>query len=146
MKTALHRVLFVGLLLATATIPQAQEAAPDDGPRGDFVNLPKLVRVQVEFIDLAHEQLTELMFGEHTTTNDSVLRKKVGELVAKDQATVVETMICVAKSGQKATTESIKEFIYATEYEPAILPSSVQTTVSGDKAGSPNGDLATGPT
>ena len=36
-----------------------------------------------------------------------------------------------ARSGQKATIEVIREFIYPTEYEPPELPNSVGTTVGG---------------
>ena len=145
MKTARRCVLFVGLLLAAVTIPQAQQATlqtPPEEPGADF----KLVRVQVELIDVAHQQLTELMFGDHTSSNDTELRKKVGELVAKNEATVVETMICVARGGQKAITESIREFIYPTEYEPAAVPVTERTNAAGEKTVAYDKDLATGPT
>lgn len=79
----------------------------------------KQIRVQVEFIDVSHEQLTELMFGEKVAANDSELRKQVAQLVKNGKASIMETMLCVTTSGQKATTESIEEFIYPTEYEPA---------------------------
>ena len=35
------------------------------------------------------------------------------------KAKVMETLLCTGRSGQKSTTESIEEFIYPTEYEPA---------------------------
>lgn len=143
MKTTLRRALAAGLLLATATLIHAQQTAQK--PANPPAESPKMVRVQVEFIDLAHDQLTALMFGERKSTDDTELRKQVGELVAQNKATIVETMICLATSGQKATTESIKEFIYATEYEPAEMPNNVQTGAAGDKAAPVEG-LATGPT
>jgi hypothetical protein len=77
------------------------------------------IRVQAEFIDVSHEQLTELMFGEKVSANDGELRKQVAQLVKDGKASIVETMLCVANSGMKATTESIEELIYPTEYEPA---------------------------
>jgi hypothetical protein len=69
MKTARRCVLFVGLLLAAVTVPQAQQATPQTPPEESVAD-HKLIRVQVEFIDVAHQQLTELMFGDHTSTND----------------------------------------------------------------------------
>ena len=142
MITARRCVLFVGLLLAAITMPHAQECGALPPP-------PRLIRVQVEFIDVAHAQLTALMFGDHTSTNDTELRKQVGELVAKNEATVVETMICTAKcSGsvpQRATTESIREFIYPTEYEPAAVPVTEKTNAGGEKTVAYDKDLATGP-
>jgi hypothetical protein len=143
MKTTLRRALAAGLLLATATLVSGQQ--PAQKPAENPADSPKMVRVQVEFIDVAHEQLTTLLFGERKSTDDTELRKQVGELVAQSKATIVETMICLASDGQKATTESIKEFIYATEYEPAELPNTVQTGASGDKSAPVEG-LATGPT
>lgn len=77
------------------------------------------IRVQVEFIDLSHEQLTELMFGSKPAANDVELRKQVGQLVKDGKAKVMETLLCTGRSRQKSTTESIEEFIYPTEYEPA---------------------------
>lgn len=77
------------------------------------------VRVQVEFIDLSHEQLTELMFGAKPAANDTELRQQVAQLVKDGKAKVMETLLCTGRSRQKSTTESIEEFIYPTEYEPA---------------------------
>lgn len=77
------------------------------------------IRVQVEFIDLSHEQLTELMFGTKPAANDVELRKQLAQLVKDGKAKVMETLLCTGRSGQKSTSESIEEFIYPTEYEPA---------------------------
>ena len=38
---------------------------------------------------------------------------------------MLETMMVVARSGEKATSEGISEFIYPTEYEPPEIPSEV---------------------
>ncbi|MES2995482.1 MAG: hypothetical protein V4733_01600 [Verrucomicrobiota bacterium] len=89
----------------------------------DDDSVPKLVRVQVEFIELAHTKLTELLMNDQPKTADAtVLRMKVQELVSKGDATVVETMIASGRSGEKATGESISEFIYPTEYAEPELP------------------------
>jgi hypothetical protein len=80
---------------------------------------PKQIRVQAEFIEVSHEQFTELMFGEKVAANDAELRKQLAQLVKDGKASIIETMLCVTDSGQKATTESIEEIIYPTEYEPA---------------------------
>src|SRR6478735_9289054 len=107
---------------ALATLSHAQTGTPEYDPLGEFNDLPKQIRVQVEYIDMSHEQLTELMFGDKPAANDGELRKQVAQLVKDGKATIVETMLCVARSGQKATSESIEEFIYPTEYEPASAP------------------------
>lgn len=106
---------FSGVTDAQTKSPSAQEKAV---PTGD---LTKQVRIQVEFIDVSHEQLTELMFGEKVAANDGELRKQVAQLVKDGKATIAETMLCVAQDKQKASTESIEELIYPTEYEPATV-------------------------
>jgi hypothetical protein len=86
-------------------------------------SLPKMIQVQVEFIELPHKALTKLLFlADPKTSDGTALRKKLQEMVEKDEAEVLETQVVVGKNGQKATNESIHEFIYPTEYQPPGLP------------------------
>ena len=83
------------------------------------IHAPKQVQVQVEFVEMPHEVLTTLLFLAKPKSADATnLRQQVQELVAKKEAKVLETQIVVARSGQKATTEAIHEFIYPTEFSP----------------------------
>jgi hypothetical protein len=122
--------LYLGAQETDKVPPPFERAAGDDARQPDpfdpDVNAPKMVRVQVEYIDLSHETLTELLFLADPPSADATpLRKQVQELVKKGEAKVLETMICNARSGEKALAESINEFIYPTEYEPPELPSTV---------------------
>lgn len=90
---------------------------------------PPIIRVQVEFIELSLARYTALVAGPHTSTNDGALRQQVAELVAKGEATIAETLVCATPSGQKGKTESVTEFIYATEYEPAGMHGTVVGTL-----------------
>lgn len=121
-KSLLHGIVAACFSFALATPAHAQTGTPEFDPLGEHDDLPKQIRVQVEFIDVAHEQLTELMFGEKPPANDVELRKQAGQLVKDGKATVMETLLCTARSGEKATSESIEELIYPSEYEPAQLP------------------------
>jgi hypothetical protein len=136
------------LWIAPMPISQAQTGTPEFDPLGEHDDLPKQIRVQVEFIDVSHTQLTELLFGEKAPANDVDLRKEVAQLVKDGKATILETMLCTARSGQKATSESIEEYIYPTEYEPAEAPSSGGAPMlhNGPAAVTPARDFATGPT
>ena len=138
--------LAAALLLLTALTPRAQQPDPRFDPLGENVDLPRLVRVQVEFIEVPHTTLTRLLMEPRTGGNDTDLRKELTTLTEKGEATVVETMLLIARSGQKATVESIKEFIYPTEYEPAELPNEIHVTQDGEKTTPDVRDLATGPT
>ncbi len=147
-KLSLHRFATVYLCLKLAAVACAQDAVPEVDPFKDQNGFPpKQIRVQVEFIDVSHEQFTELMFGPKPPANDGELRQQVAQLVKDSKATVVETLLCSTRNGQKATSESIEEFIYPTEYEPAEL--ATDTVVKGEnglpdqKAKKP--DLAVGP-
>jgi hypothetical protein len=105
---------------STATAEGQNEAREPEEDGEDFdADLPKQIQVQVEFIELSHEALTKLLFKSKPVSADATkLREQLQEMVEKKEANVLETMIAIAKSGQKATTESIHEFIYPTEYEP----------------------------
>ena len=111
--------------LAFTIMPRAQVGTPEFDPLGEHNNLPKLIRVQVEFIEVSHEQFTGLMAVPKISANDGELRKQVAQLVKDGKGSIVETMMCTARSGQRATSESIREHIYATEYEPPTLGGSV---------------------
>ncbi len=147
-KPLLHGVAAACLWLSLITAASGQTTTPAPKPHAESDAPPKQIRVQVEFIDLSHEQFTELMFGPKLPANDGELRQQVAQLVKDGKATVVETLLCTSRSGQKATSESIQEFIYPTEYEPAELPNNihVKDELEADKAKANLRDLATGPT
>ena len=98
---------------------------------------PKMVQVMVEWVEMSHEQLTELMFLSNPPSSDATpLRKTLVELVKSDKAKVLETAMVVARSGEKATTESICEFIYPTEYKHPEVPK--ELNVWGPEGGGPD--------
>lgn len=100
-----------------------EEAVEEHDPFDPMLDVPKLVRVQMEHIEVAHKDLTRLMMEDKAVKSDAKeLRMKVQELVEKNAAKVFETQILVCRSGQKCTTESIYEFMYPTEYEPPKPP------------------------
>jgi hypothetical protein len=127
----LHSLLVACFWFGLSTAPHAQTGTPKYDPLGEFDDLPKQIRVQVEFIDVSHEQL----------------RKQVAQLVKDGKASIVETMLCIARSGQKAQAASIEEAIYPTEYEPASMPAKVEfkNKKEAEAAKVAPRDLATGP-
>lgn len=131
-----NRIL-VGLVVGAfglAGVARGQEPAPpafEKAPGQEESDAPDMfdpdagaptqVRVQIEFVEVPHETLTKLLFlAKPTSSDDTKLRQQVQEMVSKNEAKVLETQFVVAKSGQKATTEAIHEFIYPTEYEPPM--------------------------
>lgn len=121
---------FSSITRAEEPTPPAFEKAAETTPAestepemfDDDVNSPKLVRVQVEFVEMSHEALTKLLFlSKPKSSDDTDLRKQVQEMVSKSEAKVLETQMITSKSGQKATVEAIHEFIYPTEYQQPSL-------------------------
>lgn len=101
----------------------ASDSPADTDPFDPDVSAPKLVQVQVEYLELSHTALTKLLFLATPQSADATaLRKQLQEMVATNDAKVLETQLLVAKSGQKATTESLHEFMYPTEYVPPMIP------------------------
>lgn len=134
-------VLFVSLLAGVGFVVYAQtkdpvppafeqvagktasaEPAPD--PFDPDLDAPKLIQVQVEYVEIPHETLTKLLFLAKPASADATpLRQQVQDLVAKNEAKVLETQLVVAKPVQKATAEAVHEFIYPTEADiPDISP------------------------
>lgn len=104
----------------------AEEADPFGGGPWDSDGVPWMIRTQVEFIEVSHEQLTELLFTDEPPSADATpLRKRLKELVRAGQAKMLDTMLANSRSGEKTSVESIEEFIYPTEYEPWELPNEV---------------------
>jgi len=145
-KSFPHGILATCFWLALATVAHAEEAPTGINPPDPAKDPARQIRVQVEFIDVSHEQLTELLFGPKVPANDGELRQQVAQLVKDGKASIVETMLCTARSGEKASTESIEEFIYPTEYEPAQMPEDVKVKEETEKAKVGPRDFATGPT
>jgi len=129
-------VIFVGMLALTTGVsfgqdfdpfaePSASPLSPD--PNNPDRDKPKMVRVQLEFVEVAHADCTELMTGKRDAADATALRVKLAEMVDQDRAEVVETMMVVGRSGKKATSESVQEFILPVAYEPPRLPTPGRT-------------------
>ncbi len=111
----------LGVTLFGIVVGFAQEKADPtiNQAEGD---LSKMVRVQVEFIEVPHETMTELLFEPRNSANDTPLRVKLQDLVKEGKAKMHETLMATAGSGNSATTESVHEFIYPIEYSAPGVP------------------------
>ena len=117
-------------ILALCSLALAHSATAQDSkfdPLGKNLNLPKQIRVMVEFIEVPLPELTKLLAEPRTSGNDGDLREAAGKLVEEGTAKHTETQFVIARSGETATSEGILEYIYATEYEPAEIPTTVET-------------------
>ncbi len=83
---------------------------------------PRLIRVSIQYIEVAHPALTEWMSG--SETSGPAIHAKAMALSKTGGGKILETCMVICRSGQKATAESIREEIYPTEYAPPGLPGS----------------------
>ncbi len=98
---------------------QAEQAYDPFDPAYDA---PRLIRVQVEHVEMAHTELTRLLMEDKSKSADATaLRMKVQAMVGKDAAKVIDTQMTIGRSGHRFTTESREEFIYPTEFTPAEM-------------------------
>lgn len=117
--------------LALSSIASSQKPAVDpfaEPADGEIPQAPAVVQVQVEFVEMSHEALTKLLFLAKPASSDATqLREQVQDMVAKNEAKVLETQLVVTSSGRKGTAESIQEFIYPTEFETPSLDANKKT-------------------
>ena len=145
MRNPAKLCLAAAMLIATVVAARAQTSDPAFDPLGEHEDLPKLISVQAEFIEVPHATLTRVLSVPRVSMDDTALRKTLADLTAKGEATVVETMLVIARSGQKATSESIKEYIYPTEYEPAGIFNLPSGNAESETPAEPQ-NLTVGPT
>lgn len=120
--------LFLGAMTLGAMVHplSAQETAP--AAAGD--TRERQIRIQVEWIQVEAETATELLRRPESksgknyapiSSDATPLRNQLQELIDDRDATLVDSTMVVARSGQRAKVESIQEIIYPTEFHPAEM-------------------------
>ncbi len=141
-----YNLLVLFPLLMGLTPLLAQNKPFDPTGKDAELSLPRHVRTQVEYIELSLEDMTALMADPTATKNDTILRQRVTKLIKAQKAKIIESQMLIARSGEKATSESIYEYIYPTEYEPAELPNEIHIHNKDGDTKIPSKEIATGPT
>lgn len=103
-----------------------------------------MVRTRVETIEVSRDRLDQLLFGNDAPADDAALRAAVGKLMAEKQASLVALQTLTATDKFKGTAESIREFIYPTEWENPDMPEKVEPNPEGKPTPLAE-DFATGP-
>lgn len=82
--------------------------------------------ILVEYFELNHRAANKLMREYSAKAADAQgLRDRLGGMIERGESTLVETAWVRARSGQRAKTESIRETIYPTEYDPPEIPNTL---------------------
>ncbi|MEM9281480.1 MAG: hypothetical protein AAGA96_06625 [Verrucomicrobiota bacterium] len=80
--------------------------------------LPSGLIIIAEFIEVDHVDFSDWLLENPITTDATPLRKEVQGWVKAGRGKVVATAAIHARSGQRAKTEAIHEWVYPTEYDP----------------------------
>lgn len=134
-----HKLLPAILLGCIFTI-SSSKADPNTGEKISE-QTAKTIRIQIEYYELSLVTLSNLMEDAKTSSSDQALRTRIKDLVKKDAAKLINMHVQTINDGEKAMSESIREFIYPTEYEPPELPNTIHAPAGGQVKGA-----ATGPT
>jgi Flp pilus assembly secretin CpaC len=76
------------------------------------------IQIYTEIIEITALEYAEIMTESNHSMNHTALRNLLIEQVKKDKAKLLYKPASIARSGEKGSTESIREFIYETEYVP----------------------------
>ncbi len=77
----------------------------------------RLIRFYVEYYEVSSLELAEIMSTPKNTENDTKMRASFLAKAKEGKATLLESQTIVSRSGERATSESITEYIYPTEYD-----------------------------
>ncbi len=85
----------------------------------------KLMHIHMEFIEVDHKEFSTWLFENRMDSDGTELRKEAQEWIKAGRAEIIDSATVTSRSGQRAKTESIEEYIYPTEYDPAEIPNKV---------------------
>lgn len=98
--------------------PAPSPASKAQAPDNHELPSPRHVQVTLEMIEVSQADATQLLYKDKLGKDGTKLRAALQVMVDSQKASVLETMMVASHSGTKATSESIREVIYPTEYEP----------------------------
>ena len=127
MKTPIPRLS--GLLALAGLVSLSYARAEDP-----FENLPKQVGLLVEYYEVDHGALPPLLRDYQKEADATGLMGRMREMAEKGEARMVESTYIVTRSGQRAKIESIREYIYPTEWDPAEAPQKLTGPIDRDAA------------
>jgi len=119
----MKRLIFLSFVFAHGAFAQSKAVDPFAPNSEKNPRPPSQVQVTVEFIEVSQVEENRLIYAEKLGRNGDKLRAELQHLIDAGKGTMINSILVSAKSGQKATAESIREVIYPTEWSPvSCLP------------------------
>jgi Flp pilus assembly secretin CpaC len=97
------------LLFATAALFSLSAVKAEDG-------VPPLIEITVDYVEIAAEDATALLHGKDAPATSVAWHETVEKLVKDGKGKLAGSISVCTKSGQRATSESVQEFLYPTEF------------------------------
>ncbi len=114
-------------LIATLALGLSCPLSAEDAPM-------RQIYIIVEFIEVEGSLYHDWMFENRITGDGSRLRKAAQEWLKSKEASLIETSIVTARSGQRAKTESVRQRIYPTEPGVPEVPNEIDLEGSRTEA------------
>jgi len=112
----MNKFAILSLLLLSTLSLNAQYTLRSKKPK-----IPKVGLIYSEIIEISSIQYAKLMSEPMSSSNHTMLRNKLLKQVKAGEAKLISNHTIITRTGERATSKSIKELIYATEYEPAEI-------------------------
>lgn len=116
----------VFVLLHADTLRSGLPEAWEDNDDGAY----RLV-AHLEWIQLGHQDANKLLNQNFNQRDASVMRASLETMIGEGDAELVESAYLKSLSGQRTKTESVREHMYATEYDPPELPANLTIEATG---------------
>ncbi len=84
------------------------------------------LHIVVEFIEVPHEKFSDWLFENRLHGDGSELRRTVQDWVKAGQGTILETAVVNARSGHRAKTEGVSEWLYPVDFDPPEVPTTLE--------------------
>ena len=114
----------------SSTVEKKDVFVKESKEKNGFEGVSPEIGVLVEYISLDHTTANELLGKFASTATDATeFRDNLDQLLDNGNAELVETFWLRAPSGQRAKTESVREEIYPSEYDPPEIPNTIGNIV-----------------
>ncbi|MEM6916868.1 MAG: hypothetical protein AAF491_09910 [Verrucomicrobiota bacterium] len=90
----------------------------------------KQIHILVEYIEVNHLDFSDWLLENRMSSDGTPLRKEAQKWARDGKASILESVMVTARSGQRAKVESISEHIYPTEVTLPSMPNSLTMGLS----------------
>ncbi|MFT5905364.1 MAG: hypothetical protein ACI9E1_000961 [Cryomorphaceae bacterium] len=120
MKSFFSTLSLAALCLGAFSALSQAKTAP--AGKNVLAKKPPQVHLYTEFIEISSLEFAGLMSATSNDSDHTTMRNKLLKQVKDGKATLVASNSIICRSGERCTSESIREYIYPTEYQPPSLP------------------------